>query len=75
MIRPIHHSIKPGYVRTPNGMEQVQLSSEAKEELTKIAIQIWEDCINKACTFQDALLAVYLSGIENGASAAKEIEL
>lgn len=70
-LHPIHGSIwgKPGWL--PREMDRVKLpSSEHKDAATKIALSIFVDCSNVGIPFQEALLAVYLSGLQHGASIA-----
>ena len=70
-ISPLHYSIYPKIIRKPAKMESIKLPPGSREDITDIALSIWTDCINRGVPFQDAILAVYLSGIENGASASK----
>jgi hypothetical protein len=41
---------------------------EITEGLSKIALEIWTDCVNAGQPFQVALLAVYISGLQHGSS-------
>ena len=59
---------KDGYIRTPVDMSRVNLPREHMERLQNIAIRIFTDCVNAGTTFQDAILACYVSGIEHGVS-------
>lgn len=45
---------------------------ELSEGLTQIAIDIFTDCVNVGVPFQEALCAVYLSGLEHGHTITKE---
>ena len=68
-IRPLHRSIR-GRPRIPHNMDRITIPPDMLEGLTTIAMDSWTDCINAGRPFQDALLAVYLSGLENGAEAS-----
>jgi hypothetical protein len=50
-------------------MSSVVLDHEILEALTGVALSIFTDCANAGKTFQDALLAVYISGVEHGSKA------
>lgn len=74
-IRPIHGSLYRyrGVARLkPINMDPFPLTEEQRLVATKIALDIFTDCVNAAVTFQDAILAIYLSGLEHG-SHAEEI--
>jgi hypothetical protein len=51
-------------------MSSVVLDNETLEALTGIALSIFTDCANAGKTFQEALLAVYISGVEHGSQAS-----
>ena len=72
-IRPMHRSMigSQGWSRPPVGMTAIAIKDELKHDITKIALSIFSDCVNQGKTFQDAILAVYLSGMENGIEANK----
>jgi len=73
-IHPIHHSLYharviggPKVRLKPRNMAKCKMPSEAhREALTNIALEIFADCTNVGVPFQDALLAIYLSGLEHG---------
>ena len=50
------------------------MSDGAKDELARIAMSIFADCTNVGVPFQDAILAVYLSGLHHGSEASKDIQ-
>lgn len=64
-LRPIHVSIA-GRPRLPNRMDRLPMPPEMAEGMSEIALTIWADCINAGQPFQQALLAVYLSGLQHG---------
>ena len=67
-IRPMHRSMigSQSWSRTPVGMTAISIDGDLKHDITDIALSIFSDCVNQGKTFQDAILAVYLSGAENG---------
>lgn len=71
-IRPLHHSIAGRAPRLPNNMERMQVPAEMREGLTNIALSIFADAVNAGQPFQQALLAIYLSGLQHGAAITKE---
>lgn len=73
-IRPVHRSMlgSQTWTRPPVNMMAMPIPHDLKYGLTEIALSIFTDTINAGKTFQDAILAVYISGIENSASARRE---
>ena len=73
-IHPMHRSMNgsQGWARAPSGMSRVLLPDGLKDDITKVSLSIFTDCVNGGKTFQDAILAVYLSGAENALQATKE---
>ncbi len=67
-IRPMHPSMKGSqfWSRAPVRMTAITLPTELHHDITNIALSIFTDCVNGGKTFQDAILAVYLSGIDHG---------
>ena len=57
---------------SPHGLEVARIGHENKEALGSIALGVFTAASNAGATFQEALLAVYITGIENGSSAQKE---
>ena len=56
----------------PSTLERINLPPGAKEDLGELALDVFAAASNAGQTFQEALLAVYLTGLENGQAAAKE---
>lgn len=56
----------------PATMERIKMPHGLKEDIGAIAIDVFTAASNAGQTFQEALLAVYLTGLENGQAAAKE---
>lgn len=52
--------------RPPLNMTAMRLPSELHEAMMGIALGIFADVVNQGRAFQDAILAVYLSGINHG---------
>ena len=72
-LQPIHNSLYPKLARAPRKMTRIKLPDGMKEDLTRITLSIFVDCCNCGVPFQDALLALYLSGLEHGAKVNREI--
>lgn len=53
-------------------MDRVKMDDEMRTALTRVALDIFTDCVNVGVSFQDTLLAIYLSGLQHGASAEQE---
>jgi hypothetical protein len=53
-------------------METIQVPDEVRVGLTQLALEVFTDCCNVGVPFQDALLAVYLTGLENGTTTLRE---
>lgn len=64
-LHPIHHSIPLGGI-TPRRMSKIRMTPEESAFVEKFALSIFSDCVNAGRTFQDAITACYLSGLENG---------
>lgn len=70
-IAPVHHSLK-GLRTTPYSMSRMNMDREHYEAMVNIAVSIFTDCTNVGVSFQDSLLAIYLSGLHHGAALTKE---
>lgn len=64
-ILPIHRSLPPGGI-LPRGMTKTALPADQFEFIERFALSIFADCVNAGRTFQDAVTACYLSGLQNG---------
>jgi len=53
--------------RPPLKMSAVVLPEELRDGLASIALSVFTDMVNDGKPFQDAILAVYLSGLNHGA--------
>lgn len=57
----------------PRNMERMNLGSRAQREFIEAqALSIFADMTNGGCTFQQALAAVYLSGMGVGVHSMRE---
>jgi len=56
----------------PPGLTSISLPRAERELMERVALDIWTAMVNQGRSMQDAILAVYLSGINHGASAAEE---
>lgn len=48
------------------------MQREQYEALVNVAVSIFTDCTNVGVSFQDSLLAVYLSGLQHGYATTQE---
>jgi hypothetical protein len=73
-IQPMHASMRGSQMwrRPPPNMASITLDDGLRFDITNIALSIFTDCVNSGKTFQDAILAVYLSGLENGIEASRD---
>jgi len=70
-IQPVHHSLK-GLRTTPYSMARTSMDREHYESMVNVAVSIFTDCTNVGVSFQDSILAIYLSGLHHGAALTKE---
>ena len=73
-LNPVHHSVRKRGKIKPNNMARAEMSAEQYETLLNVALKIFADCSNVGQSFNDAILAVYISGLEHGARSNMEIE-
>lgn len=67
-ITPLHYSLRSPaqHRRRPQKMASMRLPHDLSAAATGVALEIFADCTNAGLPFQDALLAIYLSGLEHG---------
>ena len=70
-LSPHHHSMR-GERRSPLGFSRAVLSRDQAEFCEQIAIDILGDMTMNGFTFVEALAAIYFTGIEHGASGARD---
>jgi hypothetical protein len=73
-IHPMHRSMNGSqfWTRAPARMKVVEIPDDLKMDITKIALSIFTDCVNSGKTFQDSILAVYLSGLDHGRNSGEK---
>lgn len=71
-LHPVHSSLRGRTRRIPHNMDAIKLDNELRTALTDIALRIFADATNVDRSFQDAILAVYLSGLNHGYETMKE---
>lgn len=72
-LEPVHHSVAAARVRVrPQCMDGVRVPHEMRAALSKVALDIFTDMTNVNRSFQDALLAIYMSGLAHGSEIARE---
>jgi hypothetical protein len=69
LIEPRHASVV-GKPRPPRGFDRVVITHEQREAIQRIALDVFSACANAGLSLQEILAAVYLTGLENGASAS-----
>ncbi len=57
---------------TPSGMEYMEMGYDTRATLERIALDVFTDTSNAAFSFREALLAVYLTGLQHGVAASKD---
>ena len=72
-IHPPHHSIRKsaGQIK-PSNMDRADMSEDQYNTMSRVALSIFADCLNAGIGLNDALLAVYLSGLNHGSEAKGE---
>lgn len=69
-LHPVNKRVRNlRYNRTPRGMNGISIDEETHDALQRLAIDVFARCSNSGHGFADALLAVYLTGLENGSAA------
>ena len=57
---------------TPNKMEYMEIETGHRAAFERIALDVFIDVSNAAFSFREALLAVYLTGLQHGVAALNE---
>ena len=74
--QPALQTAPPAAVRVsltpPPGLTSISLPRAERELMERVALDVWTAVINQGRSMQDAILAVYLSGINHGASASED---
>lgn len=72
-LYPVHHSVAGARIQLrPQCMDSIRIPHETRAALSKVALDIFTDMTNVNRSFQDALLAIYLSGLAHGSDIARE---
>ena len=73
-IRPVHPSVLATALMriTPINMEKLCTTLEHREFLERQSASIFTDMVNSGQSFQAALAAIYLSGMENAVALMNE---
>lgn len=73
MIHPIHPSwqrhLKP--IR-PYNMERIECTPDQAAAMDRIALGIFTDMVNAGATFQEALSAIYVSGLSHAVAVEQQ---
>lgn len=72
-LHPVHFSVRGRNV-IPRDMERFPCEPEVHDALTRVACNIFTDVSNAGHSFQDALTAIYLSGLMHGAHVKGELD-
>lgn len=76
-IRPVHSSIRARLARgerwKPRNMDRTPVPQELHEWSQKMALSIFTDATNVGVPFQEALAAVYVSGMNHGYFGGKKL--
>ncbi len=68
-----HHPASAlGFRVKPNDMTLVQMDDDLSRSMHQIANSVFTDACNSGMPFQQALIAVYLSGLNHGVGAQKD---
>lgn len=68
-------ALRPTTARNrPRNMERVQIPRAQREFIETQALGIFTDMVNGGCTMQQALAAVYLSGMGVGVHTMREVQ-
>lgn len=68
-----HHPASAlGFRVKPNDMTLVQMDEDLSRSMHQIASSVFTDACNSGMPFQQALIAVYLSGLSHGVGAQKD---
>ena len=62
---------KGGSVR-PKNMAKIEISTEAMSAAHSISMGVFEDCCNAGMPFQDSVVAIYLTGLQNGSNCGNK---
>ncbi|KRG69151.1 hypothetical protein [Pseudoxanthomonas dokdonensis] len=73
-IHPLHSSVARERLHRIHGMDRMIMTEEQREVIEDLSLSIFTDMVNTGQTFQAALSAIYLSGLQHAAKASGEGE-
>lgn len=73
---PIHPSLlekRSAYSEKPrpHGMSRMTVTAEQRQQVERIALDIFTDMANAGCSLQETLSAIYLSGLQNAVATMR----
>ena len=72
-LHPLHWSFMARNVKPkPRNMESIDIDPRLKEVMSKIALDIFADMSNANYSFQSALIAIYMSGLQHGSYLTRD---
>lgn len=77
-LHPLHRSVLElrqralGFRPRPAGMSAIAITSEVREAIEQIALDIFTDMTNSGASLQETLAAIYLSGAEHAKAIMRE---
>ena len=72
-LHPLHWSFMTRKAKPkPKNMEEIEVDPRCKEIMSKIALDIFADMSNANYSFQSALTAIYMSGLQHGQFLGKQ---
>lgn len=71
-LYPVHSSVMGRMNKHPLNMDRIKIPAEMRMDMTSVALSIFTDASNANVSFQAALLAVYLSGLQHGQAITLE---
>ncbi len=71
VVQTPHFSVV-GLRINPRNMQRLPCTHDQSAALMNVALEMFADVCNSGHTFQEALVAVYLSGLNHGAELTKE---
>lgn len=69
----VHDSVRPKLKIQPKNMDKVFLETEHSKALSDIAASVFEDCSKSGMSFNDVLLSIYLTGMDHGLNAKRDL--
>lgn len=67
------HPTMIGKRRAVRGLDSIIITHDQRVTVQGIALDVFTRCVNSGRTLQEALASIYLTGLQHGTSAEKEI--